>query len=78
MHVGVSQLDGFQQAGVPELEPWVRQRVEGEVNWLWPLAGEETGLPPCGTARHGTGLGPGAPLPLPAPPCDPARPARHL
>lgn len=51
VHVGVSQLDSFQQAGVPELEPWVRQRVEGEVNWLWPLAGEEMGLSPCGT-RH--------------------------
>lgn len=51
MHMGVSQIDGFQQAGVPELEPWVRQWVEGEIDWLWPLAGAEMGLRPCGT-RH--------------------------
>lgn len=49
VHVVVSQLDGFQQAGVPELEAWVRQRVEGEVDWLRPLAGAEMGLPPCDT-----------------------------
>lgn len=40
MHVEVSQLDGFQQAGVPELEPWVCQWVEGEVYRLWPLQGQ--------------------------------------
>lgn len=41
VHVGIPQLDGFQQAGVPELEPWIRQRVKGEINRLWPLAGGE-------------------------------------
>lgn len=48
MHVGVPQLDGLQQAGVPELEPRVRQGVEGEVDGLRPLAGTEEGSP------HGT------------------------
>lgn len=48
VHVGIPQLDGLQQAGVPELESRIRQRVEGEVNGLRPLAGTEEGSP------HGT------------------------
>lgn len=48
MHVGVPQLDGLQKAGVPELEPRVRQGVEGEVDGLRPLAGTEEG------SHHGT------------------------
>lgn len=51
MHVGFSQLNGFQQTWVPELELRVRQRVEGEVNWLWLLAGTERTLPLCGTGH---------------------------
>lgn len=61
MHVGIPQLDGFQQAGVPELEPWIRQRVEGEINWLWPLAGGEDRVTGQGDIRDTQPPAPQAP-----------------